>query len=194
MKGSETSRGRPRDPATDDAILRAAADILAEEGLDRTTLTAVANRAGVARATIYLRWPNRHALIGAAVKAAVGGDPFPLTGDIERDLAVGARFTRDVMAPAAFRAMLPELIEAFLTDPPEIPFHAVAPNRAHLAEEYRREAAAQGFEPDIDAALPLDMILGALLVHIFATGAAPSPEYARQLARIVIQGLRRPTR
>jgi AcrR family transcriptional regulator len=190
MSDAHAAPGRPRHPATDQAILDAAAELLAEVGLDGTTLAAVARRANVARATIYLRWPNRHALIGAAVKAAVGGDPFPLSGDLAADITTGALFTRQAVAPPAFRQMLPELVGAVLSDPPEIPFHTIAPNRVDLAEEYRRVAAEEGFDPAVDPNLAFDMLLGAQLVHILATRSAPSAEYVRQLARAVIQGLR----
>src|SRR3990170_8095476 len=64
--------GRPRGPATDAAILQAVIELLAEAGLRGTTVDAVAARAGVARATVYLRWPTRDALLAAAARQALG--------------------------------------------------------------------------------------------------------------------------
>ncbi|MEA2319333.1 MAG: hypothetical protein QOD44_3522, partial [Solirubrobacteraceae bacterium] len=40
-------RGRPRDPARDTRILEAAVSLIGEVGYDRTTLDAIAERAGV---------------------------------------------------------------------------------------------------------------------------------------------------
>ena len=39
-------------------MLRATIDLLAERGMEATTIQAVSDRTGIARATIYLRWPG----------------------------------------------------------------------------------------------------------------------------------------
>jgi len=53
-----TRRGRPRDEAIDAAILAAAVDELTERGFLSFTMEAVAARAGVAKTTVYRRWPG----------------------------------------------------------------------------------------------------------------------------------------
>ena len=185
-------RGRPRDPATDATIIRAAVELMGERGLAGTTLSAVARRAGVARATVYLRWPNRDALVGAAAKAASGGRPFQLGGEIARDVEGAADFIRTVVSSGEFRAVLPSLVAGLLRVPPEVEFDIVAPNRTSLADEYRRMAAVSGFDATIDPQLPFDMLLGAALAHLLATGRGPGPAYARQLSEVIIRGLRAP--
>ena len=183
-------RGRPRRPDVDQAILRAAVDVLEEVGLQGITVSAVAKRAGVARATVYLRWPSREALLGATARASGGGLPYPLTGDLGLDLRRGAEFAREVTSGAHFIAVLPELIAAVLAHPQQLSFDAVAPNRARLAAEYRAVAAEQGFDPGVDPELGFDMILGAELIYILANRAAPTARYSRQLAEVVLTGLR----
>src|SRR6266851_3683394 len=61
-------RGRPRDPGVDQAILTAAVDLLAEGGYARLTMEQVAARAGVGKASVYLRWPNKVALVAEAIQ------------------------------------------------------------------------------------------------------------------------------
>lgn len=56
-------RGRPRDEAFDGRILEAAFDELARCGISHFSVSAVAQRAGVAKGTIYLRWPTREQLM-----------------------------------------------------------------------------------------------------------------------------------
>ncbi len=51
-------RGRPRDPAINDAILTAARELLVEVGYAELSMEAVAARAGVSKPTLYLRWPE----------------------------------------------------------------------------------------------------------------------------------------
>ena len=83
------SPGRPRDAAIDELVLRATIDLLAERGMEATTIQAVSDRSGIARATIYLRWPGRSALVLAALRWAIGRPPFELSGDIATDFQRG---------------------------------------------------------------------------------------------------------
>lgn len=186
--------GRPRAAATDASILQAVLDVVSDVGVSGVTVAEVARRAGVARATVYLRWPSRAALVGAASKAVAGGEPFPLTGDLERDIRSGADFVRQVIDAPYFKAILPELIRAVLANPPEIAFDALAPNREGLARAYRDFAAAQGFDARIEPHLPFDALFGAALAHLLATGSGPSEAHVRQIAEVVIAGLRREAR
>ncbi|MGH6653581.1 MAG: TetR/AcrR family transcriptional regulator [Actinocrinis sp.] len=57
------SSGRPRSSGADAAILTAARALLAERGWDGMTLGDVAARAGVAKSTLYRRWPGKAELV-----------------------------------------------------------------------------------------------------------------------------------
>jgi AcrR family transcriptional regulator len=186
----ERQPGRPRRAAIDAAIIRAAVELMTEGGVDATTLTAVARRAGVARATVYLRWPTRSALIGAAARAAVGGQVLPLSGVIDEDIRAAAAFMQRVFELPSTAAMLPEIIRGVLANPPELSFDAVAPRRREFARLYAEGAEAAGFETSIDPHLPFDVILGTALVHLFATRRSMSPAEAERLGEVVIRGLR----
>lgn len=73
-------RGRPRDAAKDDAILSAAGDLFMEHGYETVSLDAVAQRAGVSKATIYARYADKDALFAAVLQRecerAVSPDSF----------------------------------------------------------------------------------------------------------------------
>ncbi|HUQ44885.1 MAG TPA: TetR/AcrR family transcriptional regulator [Candidatus Limnocylindria bacterium] len=183
-------QGRPRRAATDVAIVRAAVDLMMQHGVQGTTLTAVAERAGVARATVYLRWPSRSALIGAAARAAVGGRPLTLTGDIAEDIRFAAAFVQQIFDTPTFPAMLPEIVRAVLANPSELAFDSVAPRRKDFARRYGENAAAQGFETEIDPHLPFDSILGTAIAHLLANGRPMTEDEAADLAEILIEGLR----
>lgn len=60
-------RGRPRDPSADARILTATRELVSELGVRAVSMSAIAERAGVGKPTIYLRWPNFAALVLAAV-------------------------------------------------------------------------------------------------------------------------------
>lgn len=185
--------GRPRRAATDASIVRAAVDLMTEGGVQATTLTAVARRAGVARATVYLRWPTRSALIGAAARAAVGGQVLPLTGDVEQDIRVGTAFVQRVFAIPTFPALLPEIVRGVLANPPELSFDSVAPRRRDFARNYAAGAGAAGLDPTIDPHLPFDVILGTAMAYLLANGRSMTDADATRLADMIIAGLRVPT-
>jgi AcrR family transcriptional regulator len=184
--------GRPRVETTDAAILQATIELLAEGGLRRTTIDAVAARAGVARATVYLRWRTRDALIAAAARQSLGQPLYPLTGSIEADLRTGAVRARKALDQALFKAIFPELARALLARSPATAYDEIAPNRERLAAEYRGTAEAEGFRTDLDPTLPFDLIVGATLNHLLATGRTPSEAATDRLVEVVLQGIRKP--
>lgn len=82
---TDRARGRPRDIQIDDTVLDATLDLLAEGGFERLTMEAVAERARVAKATLYRRFPNRDALLCAALGRM--NDDIPIPGPTEQSLA-----------------------------------------------------------------------------------------------------------
>ena len=69
MAGDTTVRsGRPRSQAADDAILRAALDLLREHGYGGLTMASIIERAGVSSATLYRRWATKQDLVLAALE------------------------------------------------------------------------------------------------------------------------------
>ncbi|MEV4052509.1 TetR/AcrR family transcriptional regulator [Amycolatopsis sp. NPDC049688] len=83
------TKTRRRGTELEEAILRAAADELAEAGYPGLTMERVAQRAGTNKNAIYRRWPNRAAL-GVAAYRHLAADTLepPDTGNL-RDDALG---------------------------------------------------------------------------------------------------------
>ena len=80
-------RGRPRDPEVDAAILAAALELLATVGYSRLSMDQIAAHAGVGKASVYLRWPNKVALVAEAVERhADVAPPIPDTGTLRLDM------------------------------------------------------------------------------------------------------------
>ena len=189
------ARGRPRNAAADQAILGAAIDLLFEVGIDGTTMSSVIARSGVARATVYRRWPTRDALIAAALREVKGRAPYPISGDLETDLGRGAEQTRVIFAEPRFRAFLPLLVRDLLgeqvTGGISDTFDRVAPNHRRLAEEYAARADSVGLRSDIDPYLPSNVIIGAYLARLLSTGRPASREMSDQLVDVLLNGLRK---
>jgi TetR/AcrR family transcriptional repressor of mexJK operon len=61
-------RGRPRNTAKDESILHAAGDLFMGRGYEAVSLDAVAQAAGVSKATIYARYADKDALFSAVLR------------------------------------------------------------------------------------------------------------------------------
>jgi AcrR family transcriptional regulator len=73
MKEGNRRRGRPRDPGAEEAIGRATLALLDEQGYAGLTMASVAERARVAKTTIYRRWPTKADMVLDAIAAEVDG-------------------------------------------------------------------------------------------------------------------------
>src|SRR5947199_10211682 len=73
-------RGRPKDPEVDAAIVRAAAETMVAVGFQRMTVPGVAAAAGVAKTTVYRRYPTTAELALVAISHLNASNPGPDTG------------------------------------------------------------------------------------------------------------------
>jgi AcrR family transcriptional regulator len=98
-------------------VLQATADLVAEVGLEHTTIDEISARSGVAKTTIYRHWPTKQALLIAAVRSCLEYSPTPNTGDLRTDLV--ACFDPMVRAGVGSRVgkMLTSLLDGAARDP-----------------------------------------------------------------------------
>jgi AcrR family transcriptional regulator len=80
-------------------VLRAAGDLVAEQGLARLDLAEVARRAEVGRTTVYRRWGTAIALVtDLLLDMAEQSLPRADTGDLGQDLRANARLVQRTLA------------------------------------------------------------------------------------------------
>lgn len=119
--------GRRRDPQLDEVILDAALAMFADGGYRGVSIEGVAARAGVAKATVYRRYPTLAPLLVDAVRVRLCLiHELPDTGDLRADLL----------------AMMQPLIDRLLT-----PDGAVL--AALMAERFREPELAAEFDRSI---------------------------------------------
>lgn len=181
-------RGRPRDPRTDEAILRAALELFTEHGHAGTSIEQVARRAGVGKLTVYRRWENKDELIAAAVESARGEIPSPGADDlagmsyaqISRVIADALPVSARTLADPGYRAMLAQVFGSSVTHPGLMAafwHNHILPRRrtAHLALSRAVEEGVLPPETDIEAVI--DMTVGAVVYRLLR----PEPPDADQL-------------
>ncbi|MEM8903028.1 MAG: TetR/AcrR family transcriptional regulator [Actinomycetota bacterium] len=157
MSSTEPSRGRPRDPSIDVAVLAAARRHLATHGYDAMSIAAVAEEAGTTRQALYRRWTNKADLATSAIADMSTADERPATDDPYRDLVVElAAFHEGVTRPNGISMVGSMLQEA--TDPGLLALYReriVAPRRDRLRNILRRavDAGLVGADADLDHAV-----------------------------------------
>lgn len=92
MSSAKRGRGRPRREGADEEILAVVRTLLEERGYRELSVDEVAERAGVAKTTVYRRWPSKGALVAAAIA------PAPLSAASVDELL---HETRTLLAPFA---------------------------------------------------------------------------------------------
>ncbi len=184
--------GRPRLPDTDRAIIQAVGDLLTEQGVRGTTINAVADRAGVARGTVYRRWPNRSAMIASAIRASRTLEPLELSDDLEGNVRRQAEEARLALAEPSFQAMIPTLAEMQLNgESDDIVRSTIFPRRRQMAEMYERLAGDAGYRTDIPPELPNDLLIGAMLYRLLYDGRPPTTDDVQGMVDVILDGIRR---
>lgn len=86
-QAARRGRGRPRRVGADERIIEAALIEYGEGGWAGFTIDRVARRARVGKSTVYLRWPDKEALLADAMRASDATTGLPAdTGSLRGDL------------------------------------------------------------------------------------------------------------
>jgi AcrR family transcriptional regulator len=169
---STTARGpgRPRSAEADAAIVRATLEVLREEGFRGLSVEAVRQRAGVGKATIYRRFPDKQALVRAAIAEVHDDLRAPDTGTLAGDIA--ALWEEGYRGPDAARVAPLLLAEA--ADHPEM--HAIfratliEPRRAIVRTILERAVARGELRDDLDLDLVTDLLAGPVVYRLLIDG------------------------
>jgi len=160
--------GRPRDRSIDEVILAEARREVAENGVAGFSFHAVARRAGVAKNTLYLRWPRREALIKAALLAGDNPALPELTGVLADDLAAladvfAASFATDGALSAYYQISVTSLTDPDMWDWARE--NIIDPAHA-IPERVIREAQERGdARQDADAGVVARMMVGGIFAE-----------------------------
>jgi AcrR family transcriptional regulator len=178
--------GRPRDEAIDDAILTATVDELIERGFVGLSMEAVAARAGVAKTTLYRRWPGSTELAMDAMRALRGRDvePPPPLPARETLLFLMDRMRRTWADPR--HAALMRRVSADANSHPELYRHCrdrlIAPEIA-LVDAALRQAVDEGLiRPDAD----LDWVRSLLNSPVMSATMTLKPKLTRAQIEFVL--------
>jgi AcrR family transcriptional regulator len=160
---TKRGRGRPRREGADEQILAIAVELLREKGYRDLTVDAVAERAGVAKTTVYRRWASKGALVAAAITPlALPETDVPLV--MLRDITAILR----LIGSADEDAGMLDVVRAAL--------------------EPRREALIDTLRSHTNPAFLADAMIGSLLMRVLVTREPLTDELPAEILRHHLKG------
>ncbi|MFZ0325549.1 MAG: TetR/AcrR family transcriptional regulator [Actinomycetes bacterium] len=194
MTESVVVRGRPRSAEAEESIIAAVLWLVAEQGLGALTVESVAQRAGVGKATVYRRWPNKDALVLDAL-THLNDDLPEVQGSTLRErlaslLSVmrcrpqATMSVRLIPRVVSHRDANPDLYRCFFEQ-------VVAPRRERFLVELRAAAASGEIRDDVDLELAVNALVGPVLYQslVIPEGHEAGEKTVLQLVDLVLNGL-----
>ncbi len=178
-----------RDPKVDTAVFDATRRLLSERGYRGTSIDRIAEAAGVARPTIYRRWPSKAHVVYEAVYPDDADEVQPASRNPIKVIASAVRGVLEHMGAAPAREALPGLMSDMRVD---------AELQARLQERHSNTVTAGLAEllshnPDVfravDADIVLDIIAGAAIHALCIRNVADLDTYAERLSDVLLYGI-----
>ncbi|MFD7707323.1 TetR/AcrR family transcriptional regulator [Streptomyces sp. NPDC059786] len=171
------------------AVLRAAGDILAEQGFARLDLADVARRAEVGKTTVYRRWGTVTGLVAdLLVDMAEQSLPRADTGSVLDDLRANAELVRRTLADDRQGPLFRAVIAAATCDPRTAEalarFYDV--RVAEWVPCVERGVERGELPPDTDPALVVRAVSAPLYYALLTTGTVPDRAAADRAARAAV--------
>ena len=188
-------RGRPRNPAVDDALLASTLGKLAAEGYARLTLDSLAEAAAVTKPTIYRRFKNKDEVIVAAVERMASPKMPSRSGDVYEDLLVAVREIRKAFSDPGTSSLLGTmLVEERHT--PELVMRLRArlfsPWRDHLGEILDDGVKSGQVRRDAPTEVVVALLLGWVLGRSLDSGP-PGSTWPKRVVDLVWPAIAAPT-
>lgn len=184
----------PRKTRVRNDVLSAAREILQHDGYAGLTMERVAAESGVAKTTLYRRWPTKAALCMALYLDVAGRElRDPNTGDVARDLKHIAdtvvNLQKKTVAGPAFIGLIaeaqlsPDTRTAFLAE--------FADRRREITRQVlRRAIQRRQLRANTDIDLVIDVIGGATTFRLLQRHAPLNKKFTSDLVDLVLSGCR----
>ncbi len=195
-----SSPGRPRDPEVDRRIAQAAMDLFGDAGWAGFAMETVARRAGVGKASLYLRWNSKEALLTDALTMSLARISDVDTGTLHGDLVQLATQVLDLYAGSSSRAALRLMLEAGTIPGIAEPYQATRQAQIQAARGIIRRGIDRGELPSTaSVTMLLDTLIGGAMMHALTTPpdkrallAAQTATHAHRLVDFLLHAVTAP--
>ena len=190
--GTPAPRGRRRSEHVGRAVLEATRALIDEGGYSAATIEAISARSGVAKTSIYRRWPNRATIVvDLLMRIATEAVPIPTGRDPKRAIRTemkGVAEVEDQLPGQLLRALLgeaqrdPEVATALIDGV----FH---PRSEATSRAVRRAQSEGSLREDIPPLLAVDLLMGPIFYRMLVRHQPLNDTYVGQVFKYVIEGL-----
>ena len=184
--------GRPRSERARKAVIRSTLALLKRVGFNELSIEAVAAHAGVGKATIYRRWPNKAELVIDAFASAVEKElRFPSAGPVLKSIHAQMRrwavifhspLGQIVATVIGAGQSEPEILQAFRT-------YWVEPRRVEARALLRQAIKKGDLRADLDPDVVLDLLYGPLYLRLLLRHAPLDQNFVDVVFEIVSPAL-----
>jgi AcrR family transcriptional regulator len=186
-------RGRPRSERARRAILAAAAEMLLEQGVAHVSMGAVAERAGVSKATIYRWWPSKEMLaLEALLDWTVAGETDTDTGSLREDLLAHVLpWVREIRERPFGRVIAALVAEAHADEQLAVAYreHFVEQRRLPLRTAFERAVARGEISTELDIEAAVDLVYGPVYHRIIHGHAPVNESFATLVVDLALEGI-----
>jgi AcrR family transcriptional regulator len=182
----------PRVARSRRAIMAAAVALLVERGFDGISVEAVAERSGAAKTTIYRHWPDKQAVLRAAIESIIPAAQAPDTGGLRGDLTFFANDLAEILDTPPTCALVPGLIDAAERDPELARLLAefTAGRRRPVHTAVARASERDEIRADVDPELVASLLLGPLFYRRLLSREPLTGEFIEQVVETALASTR----
>lgn len=169
MTDHSQAPGRPRDASIDREVVTALLELVKEMGVGAVTVDAIAERAGVSKASIYRRWDSKEAMLVDGLATLASDSPIPTGDDILSSLTQLLEQMNDFLNSRVGCA-LPWLVGEVTAGTPLGRRYAesvVLPRREVVFDLIRQGVESGQLRPDLDVEIATDLVGGVALMKKF---------------------------
>jgi AcrR family transcriptional regulator len=200
MNAPPAAPGRPRDPEVDRRITQAALQVFGDAGWAGFAMETVARRAGVGKASLYLRWSSKEALLADALTTGLLQVSDVDTGTLRGDLVDLATQMLDLYAGPSSRAAMRLALEVGAIPGVAEHYEAMRQAQVRAARHIVRRGIARGELPaTASVTLLLDTLVGGAMMHALITPpdkraalAHDTAAHARRLVEFLLHAVTAP--
>ncbi|HEY7075803.1 MAG TPA: TetR/AcrR family transcriptional regulator [Solirubrobacteraceae bacterium] len=190
-----TTRPDParRNERSRQAILKAAFELCAERSYERTSVEAIAARAGVGKQTIYRWWPSKGAVVMEALNDYVGAaSDFPDSGDVVADLRRQMTAVAELLSSPGFGPVYTGVIGAAQSDPAlaEALVRDIIEPRMRACRTRLERAREQGeVRPGADLEAAVELLYGPIYHRLLLHTRPVSAEQVPTVLELAFRGI-----
>jgi AcrR family transcriptional regulator len=163
-------------------VLKAALELIAERGIEGTSMDAIAQLSGVSKATVYKHWASKDALCIEAVASLQGKLPEFNSGDPRADITSLLRHLAHARKSELWGRIWPRLV-GYAAGNPEfaqaLRAQSTEKRQVQLGRLLKKAWEKGDLRKDIDLDLAMDLLVGPVMHRRFMNSAVPTrmPEH-----------------